>query len=624
MRSDNILNPNNRMSYSDILRPPPGYEFNKALATTYSMDLETALSIPAIIALSSVETRDYLLSNPLNLLHGIQRFSQKIAIFCEAGRIGDIATKQASLTALLEDMITEVIAPNTGVFHPKLWFLRFDGISPDDTPRLRLVILSRNMTKDRSWDISLMLDGSLSEVVCVENRPIANLIKKLAHLSANHRASSQARKISSELAKDINYAKWELPSGVDCVEFAVNGLQSSRKNVYFPKVEKNIGVISPFLTPTVLCKLTKRVDAKNSWLVSQNGALKMVRKSILDRFHSVKVLHENAEKGDGDDHQVDMAFDQRPIGIHAKVFITELFTNGEDRTRLTIGSGNATTPALISNTNVEVFAILSGPSNALGRVKDFMENKQLLELLCCPNGDYDGVDNSSKKADEIELERFRKLLSCERLSLTCTQVSDNAYSVALSSVNDIVIPDEIKMEVYPLTRNRKSKLRVKTPVSKKSMILGTLTQDELTPWLGIQLTYKRTRSVVSFVMGVKLLGAPKERFSRAFENFVDTEAKFLSYIQLLLENQVKTSRALSQDCASDTTLDYRSSTNDTPMLEDMVRSLIDRSDSLHEVGQLISKLNRDKIKLDKSIVSSEFNMLWNSFQKAINEDSRRD
>ena len=37
---------NNRYLLSELLEPPPGYVFKYALATTYSLDLNTLLTVP--------------------------------------------------------------------------------------------------------------------------------------------------------------------------------------------------------------------------------------------------------------------------------------------------------------------------------------------------------------------------------------------------------------------------------------------------------------------------------------------------------------------------------------------------------------------------------------------------
>ena len=54
-----------------------------------------------------------------------------------------------------------VSAPQGGVFHPKFWLLRYLPQDSGGPARYRLLVLSRNLTYDRSWDTMLRLDASL-------------------------------------------------------------------------------------------------------------------------------------------------------------------------------------------------------------------------------------------------------------------------------------------------------------------------------------------------------------------------------------------------------------------------------------------------------------------------------
>ena len=41
-----MLAPDNRGLLLDALRPPPGHSLDRAVATTFTLDLETALMVP--------------------------------------------------------------------------------------------------------------------------------------------------------------------------------------------------------------------------------------------------------------------------------------------------------------------------------------------------------------------------------------------------------------------------------------------------------------------------------------------------------------------------------------------------------------------------------------------------
>lgn len=93
----------------------------------------------------------------------------------------------------------------------------------------------------------------------------------------------------------------------------------------------------------------------------------MYRCGCLERFEQVAVLDEMAVSEDGEEDALPNAIQ----GLHAKAFIAEVSWD----TVLTVGSGNATRPALISGNNVELFASLNGKRSKVGSVDDIMGEK---------------------------------------------------------------------------------------------------------------------------------------------------------------------------------------------------------------------------------------------------------
>ena len=125
-----MLDPNSRSLLVNSLRPPPGYIFCGGLATTYSLDLTTLLSVPLNLALRSSDDRNAMLQDGVALLEALRRTTDRLSIFCQQGRISAPA-KDHVLYGLLESCVVEVTAPQGGVFHPKIWVLRFER--PDAT-----------------------------------------------------------------------------------------------------------------------------------------------------------------------------------------------------------------------------------------------------------------------------------------------------------------------------------------------------------------------------------------------------------------------------------------------------------------------------------------------------------
>ena len=148
-----VLAPDSRELLLDALRPPTGYSLDRAVATTFTLDLETALTVPLAFAGFRLDEQP----DPVEVMEALRGMSERIDIFCQAGAIG-AGRWPSDLLALLENVIHEVRRPRPGhIFHPKTWLLRFRDESQE--PSYRLLVLSRNLTADRSWDTILWLDG---------------------------------------------------------------------------------------------------------------------------------------------------------------------------------------------------------------------------------------------------------------------------------------------------------------------------------------------------------------------------------------------------------------------------------------------------------------------------------
>ena len=142
-----MLSPNNRTVYTEALTPPAGYLLDTAVAATFSMDLNTLLSVPLQLVLQATEARNELMKDPITLYEALQRATKSVHVFAQHGRI-QAPRQHHLLYSLLEPMIVEVEAPGGGAFHPKLWLHRFVEESGGGVV-YRLLLPSKNLTADR-------------------------------------------------------------------------------------------------------------------------------------------------------------------------------------------------------------------------------------------------------------------------------------------------------------------------------------------------------------------------------------------------------------------------------------------------------------------------------------------
>jgi hypothetical protein len=215
-----VLPPDARVVLTDALRPDPGWRLDHAVATTFTLDLETALVVP--LAFAAHQLRDSG-DDPLAILESVRGCTDKVDIFCQAGNIR-IPDNPSDLLASLEGMIHQVRRPRPGrLFHPKLWLVRYVNEAGESAHRL--LVLSRNLTADRAWDTCLRLDGRLGRRVRQENQPLADLLLWLLH--DNHCVTSVSEDRNervTSLAAEVRRVEWALPEYVDDLNIYVLGI----------------------------------------------------------------------------------------------------------------------------------------------------------------------------------------------------------------------------------------------------------------------------------------------------------------------------------------------------------------------------------------------------------------
>ncbi len=117
-----MLQPTNRFTLFDSLRPPEGFSFDACIATTFTLDLKALLTLPGIFAMH----RDADAATdqpPVEILHAIRKYARQITIFAQAGEIA--VPPSTKVFGFLEGSVIPVTAPKKGIVHPKVWVLRF-------------------------------------------------------------------------------------------------------------------------------------------------------------------------------------------------------------------------------------------------------------------------------------------------------------------------------------------------------------------------------------------------------------------------------------------------------------------------------------------------------------------
>ena len=618
MPIDLPLHPDVRALYGASLRPPAGTLFDAGVATSFSLDFETALAVPVALALFASEDRDELLKSPLALLEGLERTAERLAVFCEAGRIQAQPRPQSRLCTLLERLIIEVSAPHgEGSFHPKLWVLRYRPLEPGEPARMRLLILSRNLTRDRSWDLSLCLDGKAGRSRRSSNKPLVDLLGRLLSL-ATGTTPGHAGELIAGLSKDLYRTDWMLPEPFDKVSFAVNG---TKRQTWNPPGCKRLGIVSPFCDDDTLKLLAELADEPLR-LVGRSEELNSITPKVLGLFSEVSVMDELAETEDGESDDSDEA-EIRPLsGLHAKVFVQE---NGWDTT-ITVGSGNATRPALITGRNVEVFATLTGKRSKVGGIADIFGPEGFGRVLRpfqhaeIPEGDA-GLHEAERR-----IERARREVAGAGLVLHCTKEKDvqevqQLWKVMLRPERAVQLDAIGTTTAWPITRGEAHACDVLTGLRMGHPIeIGTLPLADVTRFVAFRLSDSiHGEAEALFALGLEFDGLPENRNQAVLRSFLDSKDAFLRYLRLLLADVGDPLSAQFAASSVQGGAGWQATVDDEPILEDMVRALSHGHDRLSAVRRLMERLEQLPDDGSGPVVPEDFVELWDAFSEVLNE-----
>ena len=513
-----VLAPDSRELLLDALRPPAGCSLDRAVATTFTLDLETALTVPLAFAGFRLDEQP----DPIEIMQSLRGMSDRIDIFCQAGAIG-ARRWPSDLVALLEGVIHEMERPWPGhIFHPKTWVLRFRDES--ETPAYRLVVLSRNLTADRSWDTILWLDGRRGESNTESSEPLAEFVGELPGLAAT-RVTPGRQEILTELADELRRVEWEVPSGVREVRFHPIGLPYARR---FPVEEHFRGyrrfVISPFVREGAIRRIFPPRSGRRYALISRGGELDALPADALEHVDVYELDPTASLAGDDPEGEADRSFFTQ---LHAKVFAVER----AKRAHLFVGSANATDAGL--SQNVEFLCELVGPKRTLG-VDALVGDDAPLRGMLTP---YDrGVDpNGGNGEDGRAIENLLiDIAGGIRFRTTVTEGSEGWVARIAADEAPRRIPDGACVTVAPF--NNPDETHPLDPEEPLDVKLPPCELADITAFL--RLTARRTVKGKplerSTVVCSQLEGSPDDRFRQIFARQIDTPEKFLRLLALLI------------------------------------------------------------------------------------------
>ncbi len=604
-----LLSPHNRSLYTGVLRPPSGHVFDQALAATYSLDLPTLLTVPVNLLLFGSDDGAAPFADGIATLEALRRVSSRILVFCQEAQI-IVPSARHILYGMLEPMVCEVRAPGGGVFHPKLWVIRFKTAEGDAL--IRLAILSRNLTRDRSWDLSLVVEGKVGRETRQENGPLASLVAALPAIAKKALPGPWPDRLR-DLAGELMRAEFELPEGFERLSFHILGMGGGG---WLPGNADELVAISPFLSEKTLRELAG-ATRKPLALISRQEELAALDAASLEAFERKYVLNENIEAAE------ELATSEYPSalrGLHAKAYI---FRKGSC-TSIVTGSANATDAAFLHGSNVEILAELTGRCSRVGKPEEVLSGGDLGEILVPydPNAQVDAAEASKRKEVEKALGKAKREICEAGLGLVCRQ-KGGRWDMTISAREGFRAGVVEKVKAWPVTLAEESARDVTPVLEGGRVMLADCAVAHLTGFIAFEAVPRGFAESVRFVLNLPVEGMPEERGVAVMHEIIANRDGFLRYLLLLLGDigeEGLPGSLLSALKAWDKKAG--GSWDDLPLLEELVAAACKDAGRLKQVKKLMDDLLSAPGGGD--LIPEDFLSLWRVFEESCLKEEARD
>ena len=601
-----MLNPNNdRLDYGQVLAPPVNYKLDFAIGTTYSLDLDALVG--ACIALGLAEETDSdLMKNPVCLLEALRATGDKVALFCEGGQI-HLPGNVTSLYILLEKMVFPVTtSKRKGVakypsFHPKFWLIRY--VDEKNNYLYRVVVLSRNLTFDRSWDVTFCMDGKKTSAETAKNNPVGDFISYLIKQLPETDYATEKQKKMKSVIRELKNVEFSLDSkeftDFDFIPFGIGNQYGSDQKALYTLLEDSFHeafIMSPFLSSGIIKNFNERsryMDHAEYVLITRATELGKLKPSDCSNFE-IYTMKDAVVDGEG--LISEETSDIQKQDIHAKIY---MLRKGSDSS-LYLGSLNASHNAL--HGNVEFMIKLHSKNRYLNltKMKENLfgtdEAESPFQLAQFNNKQIDEVEEKANALDGVIKDVNRKALRAA--------IKENGERFDVS-VSFEPINSEYEISVSPL-------LSKKTATMAETVVFSDLELTQLSEFYKISVS--DGNQTVSRVIMIPTENMPDDREKAVVSSVVNDKKCFYRYIAFLLGDNLVVSALESMDLnesGSAASQNHNKPIQLPALYEKMLHTAATNPERFKEIEYLINSISSD------GVIPEGFEQLYNTFKKAV-------
>ena len=604
-RITKLLAYDNRAVALELLRPPTGSKLDFAVVLSYSLNLEALLALPLAVVSHQEAGVEELLQDPIRLLQSLREVGDKIHVFVDETGV-HVPQRRHPVFVALESCVHLVRAPNGGVFHPKLWLARF--IQSDGTPYIRVAILSRNLTYDRSLDLALVSEARPGEESVPESEPISDLLEELTSMSRPRIPKILLKRLNT-LGEETSRCEFSPPEGFyqSPIQFQPMGIPE------YPRLDlkidngKRVFAVAPFVNRSALDVL-RGLGPNESRLISRHDELHTVPTECLEEWSSVNVLDDDINNSDeemvGDDEPQENS-NSFLSGLHAKFVVVE---HQRSQATWTLGSANLTAAAFNGH-NVEIVAQLSGRASRVGidtvwkEIERFCQDYKSPQEAIVPS-------EAEQNARNLLNQAKRSFLESQTLRISCnSEASGGLWEWSLNGKFKIDV--DVKLHAWPISVNKDECKKLQLPASWKSM-----PEERLISFVAFRFTVEGFPDLdESFVLNLPISGVSNERVDKVLRSVIDSTEKLLLFLRLLLGEDHDDWIVSSENGTKTHDLFYEADFALDTLLEDLLRVASRHPKRLEPFKKLIANLKETAE--GRALIPKELETLWQAVESAL-------
>ena len=522
-----------------------------------------------------------------------------------------------SLYSMLESSVHPVRAPHRGAFHPKVWVARFTAVDETEEDLLRVAVLSRNLTFDRSWDVALASEALFrSRRRVAASGPLRDFLLELPQLVTSRIPQDIAERVEA-LADQVTRTAFPAPDGFDSpIEFHAIGLTRGRRSWSPPSSGYRTLAVAPFANRTGLDAVS-RLGGDDRILVSRQEELDKLSEDVLAEWNEVFVLSDTAQ-GEAEDDSAETdeddsgtGADARPSGLHAKMIAVE---HGWDVT-WHVGSANLTSAAF-TGSNVEMMASVTGKKGRKGGASGCGIDRFLdggFQKLCVPYRRIEQEIEDPRVTDaRARLEAARDALVDAALRVTCVSDGD-LWTLTIDG--SVALPaDDVEVVAWPVSVAEDQACPLPEPLRWRLPVA------RLTAFIAFRMSVPvRGVDDIRLTLPLPAEGMPEDRIHQILRTLLDSPEKFLRFLRALLGGLDAVLGWAKDAGEGNGKGDWGVGGGET-LLDDLVRTASRDPERLEPVRRLIDDLR--KTDEGRRIVPDELFAIWMAVEEALAPEPR--